>query len=173
MADEIERKYLLNTQQAETVMALLQDKGIVPKSIRQGYLHDTLPVVRMRIVDNAKALMTIKGARRGLTVPEHQWYVPLSEGQSILSDMCSSRLSKKRYEYPLPGTELVAEIDFFEGPLSGLAMVEVEFDTEEHAREFRPTVEWIAQAQEVTTDLAYSNLELARRACKNAQNKPH
>jgi hypothetical protein len=70
--------------------------------------------------------------------------VYLSEAEySALAGVPANALRKVRASYPPFG------VDVFEGPLEGLILAEVEFETEAEQRAFRPIIETVA---EVTTD---------------------
>ena len=78
---------------------------------------------------------------------EELW--PLTEGR---------RLHKRRHV--LPHDDLEFEVDVYEGDLEGLVVAEIEFPSEEVAREFEPP-DWIGR--EVTGDERYLNETLATR----------
>ena len=78
---------------------------------------------------------------------EEHW--PFTEGR---------RLHKRRHV--LPNGDLDFEVDVYEGDLEGLVVAEIEFPSEEAAREFEPPG-WIGQ--EVTGDERYLNETLATR----------
>lgn len=78
---------------------------------------------------------------------EELW--PLTEGR---------RLHKRRHV--LPHGDLEFEVDVYEGDLEGLVVAEIEFPSEEAAREFEPPA-WIGQ--EVTGDERYLNETLATK----------
>lgn len=150
MNTEIERKFLVSQP--------LPDLG-PGKAVRQGYLtpaRETRATVRVRLVDNLHAFLTIKsglGLSRievelPLNIDHFEALWPLTEGR---------RVFKTRYEIALPGGR-AAEFDVYEGHLSGLMTVEVEFDSEADARLFVPS-SWFGQ--EVTGDPRYQNAALA------------
>jgi adenylate cyclase len=74
---------------------------------------------------------------------------PLTEGR---------RLHKRRHV--LPHGDLEFEVDVYEADLEGLVVAEIEFPSEEAAREFEPP-DWIGE--EVTGDERYLNETLASR----------
>jgi adenylate cyclase len=78
---------------------------------------------------------------------EELW--PLTEGR---------RLHKRRYV--LPYGDLEFEVDVYEAGLEGLVVAEIEFPSEDAAREFEPP-DWIGE--EVTGDERYLNETLASR----------
>ena len=78
---------------------------------------------------------------------ERLW--PLTEGR---------RVAKRRYQ--VPHDALTVEIDVFEGPLQGMVVGEVEFDSEEASEAF-DAPDWLGD--EVTGDPRYANESLATR----------
>jgi adenylate cyclase len=78
---------------------------------------------------------------------EELW--PLTEGR---------RLHKRRHV--LPHGDLEFEVDVYEADLEGLVVAEIEFPSEDAAREFEPP-DWIGE--EVTGDERYLNETLASR----------
>lgn len=78
---------------------------------------------------------------------EELW--PLTEGR---------RLHKRRHV--LPHGDLEFEVDVYEADLEGLVVAEIEFPSEDAAREFEPPA-WIGE--EVTGDERYLNETLASR----------
>jgi adenylate cyclase len=148
---EIERKFLL-----DGTPEWLDDYDSA--RIEQGYLAivEGETEVRVRRKDG-QALLTVKQGtgevRREeeieLTGDQFEAMWPLTEGR---------RVAKLRYEVPYEG--LTIEIDVFEGPLSGIVTVEVEFDSEEASAAFEPP-EWLGR--EVTGDPKYANESLATR----------
>ena len=142
-AVEIERKFL---------PVELPDLGkYTKKRIEQGYLC-TDPVVRIRRSDD-EYYMTYKG--KGLLVKE-EYNLPLNEvAYTHMKPKCDGNIIEKdRYLIPLDKDDLVVELDVFDGVMKGLVMAEVEFTSEEQAREFRPP-EWLGE--DVTGDRRYYN----------------
>jgi len=146
---EVERKFLL----AELGTELGE-----PVTIRQGYVAvDGTVSVRLR--DNGtERILTVKGgsgrARAevecDLTSEDFDELWPLTQGR---------RLEKRRHRVPLDGG-LTAEVDLYDGALAGLAVVEVEFRSEESCEAFTAP-DWFGP--EVTDDDRYSNAALATR----------
>jgi adenylate cyclase len=60
----------------------------------------------------------------------------------------------------VPHDELTIEVDVFEGPLAGIIVGEVEFDSTEASQAFEPP-DWLGD--EVTGDPRYANESLAVR----------
>ena len=140
---EIERKYLVKT---------LPDHldQYESKKIAQGYLC-TEPVVRIRR-SNDTYYLTYKG--EGLMVRE-EYNLPLTKEAytHLLPKIDGLLIAKKRYLRPL-NEKLTAELDVFEQELSGLLLVEVEFDTVEEANIFVPPA-WFGE--DVTNSGKYHN----------------
>jgi adenylate cyclase len=72
---------------------------------------------------------------------------PLTQGR---------RLRKRRHVLPQGGVRI--EIDVYQGELEGVVVAEIEFPSEDEAREFEPP-EWLGE--EVTGDRRYLNETLA------------
>lgn len=145
---EIERKYL--------VRRLPDDLSkYEAKKIAQGYLC-TDPVVRIRR-SNDNYYMTYKGD--GLMVRE-EYNLPLTREayEHLLPKIDGLLIAKTRYLIPLTD-RLTAELDVFEGVLSALTLVEVEFDSVEEANAFVPP-EWFGE--DVTGSGKYHNSYLSQ-----------
>jgi adenylate cyclase len=157
MADavEIERKFVL-----DGAPEWLGEHPSV--AIRQGYLAivEGESEVRVRERDPDTVLTVKLGAgevRREVEVELEQgqfealW--PLTEGR---------RVSKRRHV--VPHDDLTIEVDVFDGPLRGLVVAEVEFESEEASAAFDPP-SWLGA--EVTGDGRYANESLATRGAPN------
>lgn len=152
---EIERKYLIKN--------LPDNYREYPfHQIEQGYLC-TDPVVRVRREDHIFYL-TYKG--RGKMIREEH-NLPLTEKaySHLLQKADGNILTKKRYLLPLnsehqakDGKTLTIELDIFEGKFEGLFLAEVEFDTEEEAKNFVPP-DWFGR--DVTFSGEYQNSKLS------------
>jgi adenylate cyclase len=146
---EIERKFL--------VPELPQDLERWPATrIEQGYLAigDDGTEVRVRRRDG-DAVLTVKGTGGRSRIEEEfgiddERFVrlwPLTEGR---------RLEKTRHVIAA-GEGLNIEVDVYSGALSGLAVAEVEFGTEDAADAFEPPA-WFGH--EVTDDARFKNQRL-------------
>jgi adenylate cyclase len=151
MSLEIERKFLVRRKPE-----WLDEHPSV--HIRQGYLAivEGENEVRLREIDDG-ALLTVK---RGSGEVRREEEVELAPDQfrSLWPLTEGLRVAKRRYSVPSDG--LTIEVDVFEGPLRGIVMAEVEFDSEEASKAFRPP-EWLGD--EVTGDGRYANESLASR----------
>jgi CYTH domain-containing protein len=149
---EIERKWLV-----ENVPAEVESGRWDTSKLEQGYLAVTGDVeVRVRRADGGDAWLTVKSAPALTRVEEEMvledgaferlW--PLTEGR---------RLVKHRYSREAD-RGVALELDIYEGALNGLAVLEVEFPSEDAARAFTPP-DWVGR--EVTGEVAYANQTLA------------
>ena len=148
---EIERKFLV----AEPPSDLERWPST---AIEQGYLAitDDRPEVRIRR-RAGKAWLTVKSGSGRVRVEEEieiddgrfERLWPLTEGL---------RIEKTRYEIDGEDGHLI-ELDVYTGPLDGLVVAEVEFDSEEAAEAFAPPG-WMGD--DVTEDVRYKNQLLAR-----------
>lgn len=149
MSLEIERKYLVRS---EDFLA----QATSAEEIDQGYLHEGLPTVRVRL-RGERAYLTIKGQSdaEGLVRAEYEYAIPPEEAHELLTLATAGRLTKTRYLVP-HGTHLW-EVDVFHGCLAGLTLAEIELSQPDEPFELPP---WVGQ--EVTGDPHYYNSALAR-----------
>lgn len=145
MAAEIERRYVVSSIDPEI-------RRFPAKRILQGYFETTpLLSLRVRIVDESKAFLTKKSGS-GLSRYEDERPIELDMAHFLLA-ACPYVLTKTRY------LRDGWEVDFFEGPLTGLVVVEFEMRSE---TEQVTLPSWIKDGREVTDSL--TNLHLARLA---------
>ena len=144
---EIERKFLLKE--------LPENLETYPvRHLEQGYLC-TAPVVRIRR-DNDKYELTYKG--KGCMVREEHNLPLTKEAYEHLREKIDGRLIvKKRYMIPLE--QYTIELDVFDGDLAPLTLAEVEFSSEEDAKNF-VAPEWFAE--DVTFSKLYHNSFLSQ-----------
>ena len=123
--------------------------------IRQGYVAlDGHATVRVR--DNGGTfVLTIKGGE-GRVRTEVEVELDEKRFEALWALTEGRRIEKRRHELPL-GVH-TAELDLFGGVLDGLAIVEVEFDSEEAAGAFEPP-QWFGE--ELTGVPGWSNAALA------------
>lgn len=148
MAAEIERKFL--------VMSDGWRHGVDrSSSIRQGYLAVTEAAsVRVRIIDDAMAALTIKSAAPELSRHEFEYSLPLDDANALMR-LCTGRIIEKRRHVVAIGAHRW-EIDVFAGAHRGLVIAEIELTAPDD--DFaRP--EWLGT--EVTGDGRYLNSSLA------------
>ena len=147
---EIEHKYLVHHEIWKDV-----DKGD-PELIVQGYLHSTEEcTVRVRIT-GSKGYLTIKGETIGITRPEFEYEIPISEANEIIDLFVKKVIRKKRYKITHEG--LIWEVDVFEGKLEGLIVAELEVESE---NTIFNTPHWVSR--NVSNNPAYYNAILIEK----------
>ncbi|ODT67847.1 MAG: adenylate cyclase [Pelagibacterium sp. SCN 63-23] len=149
MAIEIERKFLVAGGGWRDAV-----EGV--SRFQQGYLSShAKATVRIRIVDDERALLTLKGPTEGIRRAEFEYEVPLEDGLALL-EMARPEVVEKRRHIVRHGG-LTWEVDVFEGAHAGLVMAEVELD---HADQAIVLPEWAGR--EVSHDDRYANASLSR-----------
>ena len=148
---EIERKFLL-----PEAPAWLDDHDSV--AIEQGYLAIVEGETEVRL--RRKGDSTILTVKRGTGEVRREEEIELEEDQfgALWPLTEARRVVKRRYE--VPHGDLTIEVDVFEGPLAGIVIGEVEFDSEQASAAFVPP-DWLGD--EVTGDARYANESLAIR----------
>lgn len=154
---EIERKFLLDRRPG-----WLDEHPSV--AIRQGYLAivEGESEVRVREKEDQPVLTVKRGAgevRReeeiDLDPDQFRALWPLTEGRRVA-----------KHRHTVPHDDLTIEVDVFEGPLAGILLAEVEFDSEEASAAFDPPG-WLGT--EVTGDGRYANESLATRGAPEGE----
>lgn len=149
MGREIERKFLVVSEdwrKAATGSALL----------RQGYLSSNAKAtVRVRSEDDARAMLTLKGAAEGISRAEYEYEIPIADARELLVMAAPHVIEKRRHLVPYGG--LTWEVDVFLGRHEGLVMAEVELVD---ANQAVPMPDWAGA--EVTHDDRYNNASLSR-----------
>jgi adenylate cyclase len=145
MGVEIERKFLVRSDAWRNSASGTR--------YRQGYLCSRPGCsVRVRLGGDA-AWLTVKGETTGMTRPEFEYPVPLSDADGLLALCLQPLIEKVRYRLDFAG--LVWEIDEFAGANAGLVVAEVELQHADQAVELPP---WAGR--EVTGDPRYYNANL-------------
>jgi adenylate cyclase len=151
MPAEIERRFLVGDS------ATAAERADRSERVEQGYvaIDPDGTQVRVRRLGNDTLLTVKRGAGRErfeaeleIDESDFQDLWPLTEGR---------RIAKRRH-YGDAGGGAEFEADVFDGPLRGLAMVEVEFGSVDESERFQPP-DWFGR--EVTDDHRYSNVKLA------------
>lgn len=145
---EIERKFLI--KQLPHKLSLYQSH-----TIEQAYLC-TEPVVRIRCQDE-DYILTYKS--KGFLSRE-EYNLPLTQEsyEHLKKKADGIVISKKRYLIPIENG-LYIELDVFNAPYEDLRLAEVEFPTEEIAKNFIPPA-WFGE--EVTYSSRYQNSTLSK-----------
>lgn len=154
---EIERKYAIHNIPGE----LSQYQY---KEIEQGYLCHN-PTIRIRKMKDEyiltyKSKIGIEKKPEGSAIFNNEIELPLTKEayQELLSKIDHNLVKKIRYYIPLEN-QLVAELDVFEGILTGLVFAEVEFPDERASNQFIPP-DWFGK--ELSADKRYSNYSLSK-----------
>lgn len=150
---EFERKFI--------VTDAVPSSGWDWEELAQGYLYSNhgyaLRVRSARGHDGTlTCTMTLKGPRSGLGRPEAEWRIPSQDAEALLAE-ATGAVSKRRYTRHVG--DLMWTVDVFGGANAGLVMAEVEGPEGGVADAEIP--DWCGE--EVTTDIRYTNAELAKR----------
>lgn len=149
MPYEIERKFLVRDDRWRASAGH-------PVLIRQAYLPRSESVsLRVRIIDNEKATLTLKAPVAEIRRLEFEYPIPLEDSAAMLALRDGGLIEKFRYR--LPWQDLVWEIDVFQSENEGLIVAEIELPHEDKTFE-KP--DWLGR--EVTSERRYSNASLAK-----------
>jgi len=154
MAFEIERKYLVNSNEFK----LQAQKKL---HITQGFISiDKNAVVRIRIQDKL-AFITIKGESNKSGTTRYEWEksINLDEAKDLLLLSKTKPITKTRFLINFKNH--IFEVDEFYDSNAGLIIAEVELN---NADEVFEKPEWLGK--EVTGDLKYYNVMLAQHPFK-------
>lgn len=147
MGWEIERRFLVRVADA---MWLRLGEGY---HLRQGYVRNGEPSVRIRIGEARGAVLTCKSGS-GIRRSENEAIVP-DEMAQVLFRAAEDRVVEK-IRWRVGDWEL----DRFLGPLDGLMLMEIELEAEDQA--MPPVPEGIHILREVTDDKRFVSGHLAR-----------
>jgi CYTH domain-containing protein len=148
MAKEIERKFLVRS---DAWRSAVQSKSV----LKQGYVASMDDrSVRVRILDEKTARLTLKIGRSTLTRDEFEYEIPVSDAEELLENAIGIVIEKTRHRVPHEG--FVWEVDVFAGVHRGLIIAEVEMQAETDSPSLPA---WLGR--EVTGDFRYSNQALA------------
>jgi adenylate cyclase len=150
MAIEIERKFLVTGEDWKPHV-------VARKRLRQAYLaRPGKTSVRVRIIDDASASLTIKSQGARTSRLEFEYPIPVKDGLFLLDMREGHLLSKVRHVVRYDGSTW--EVDVFEGENAGLVIAEIELEHEQQSFTRPP---WLGR--EVTHEQRYSNSRLAQR----------
>ncbi len=158
MAIEIEKKYLLNSHE---IINLLEQDGVdfIVKQITQAYLkisknHE----IRLRTIDKRYFLTQKYGL--GLVREEIEQELDKITFRFMKKNIIGKTINKTRYIFKLEN--LHANIDIYKKNFKNLAILEIEFEDENSALEFKLPEFFIKFIdKEVTHDESYKNKNLA------------
>ena len=148
MAKEIERKFLVASDG-------WQDEADGGTSLVQAYIVTMDDrSARVRIMDNARARLTIKISNGSMTRYEFEYDIPVDDAKELMSKAIGLVIEKTRYEVKHSG--FIWEVDVYGGAHAGLVIAEVELGAEGDTPELPA---WLGT--EVTGDPLYSNQSLS------------
>lgn len=143
---EIERKFLVN---------MLPSLSSYPtKKITQAYISIN-PVIRIRQLET-QYFLTVK-SQGHIMRQEFEIPITIEQYEGLYSKIEGLPIEKIRYFIPLE-QGLTAELDVYEGHLTGLSTVEVEFSSLEDSNNFLPP-SWFGK--DISLDYRYKNNHLA------------
>ena len=149
---EIERKFLVKSAQ-------FIESASSKKSICQGYINlDPKRSVRIRIIDNSRSFISIKGKPfcKGLSRFEWEKEIPFEESEKLMLMCLPNKIEKIRYIVHFKGADF--EVDVFKGANLGLTVAEIELDDVKGSFE-KP--KWLGE--EVTGIEKYYNQKLCEK----------
>lgn len=152
---EIEKKWLILREDIPYDLEKADKYEII-----QTYLNFN-PEMRVRnINDGEMYIFTVKRDTEelGLTREEYEIYISEEEYYNLLKKQEGTTIYKTRYQLP-DENGLIMAFDIFSGDFTGLAYMEIEFESEAAAEEYG-NPEWVKK--DITRDLNYKNGHLAR-----------
>lgn len=160
MAIETERKFLVKSDDW---------RHDVQSSCRlvQGYaeVSGALSTLRVRIIDQTTAVLTLKGKSNGISRSEYEYDIPLEDAAAMMNEFCGTRVVEK-IRHTVPCGDLTWEVDEFINANTGLLIAEIELPTPETVF---PQPEWLGE--EITGDSRYGNGYLSKTPFTQWQSK--
>lgn len=156
---EIERKYLVKDSS-------YRNKAVSQHRIMQGYIsQDPDRTVRVRLKDG-KGYITIKSRpdEKGWSRYEFEKQITAEEAHELFKLCLPSVIDKVRYNVPFGN--ILVEVDEFGGDNAGLVVAEIEMESEDQVYDVPDFI-----GQEVTGDVRYYNVQLARQPYKEWKNE--
>ncbi len=159
---EIERKYLAKP----TIEAFIDTNRLHEHKIEQFYTHiDADKSIRYRKMDDRYYKTVKKGS--GAIREEYEKEIPKKQYKKMKKQHRGKIIKKRRYLWNHEG--LHYDIDLYQGTLSGLQTLEVEFPNETAYRDYRvPKAIEHFLLDEVTKNEAYKNRSLALQGIPSA-----
>ena len=147
MSWEIERRFLVRVEDAVWYRL---GEGY---PMRQGYILNGNPSVRIRVGEPRGAVLTSKSGS-GIRREEHETIVPDEIAEALFQAAGDRVIEKVRWKLG------PWELDRFLGPLEGLALLEIELETEDETLPEPPAD--VLVLREVTDDKRFVSGRLAR-----------
>lgn len=151
MSVEIERKFLIKN-------FAWRDQVVEDQHITQAYIKSEDATVRIRCyTDTRKAIVTLKGKRKGLWRLEYEYEIPYKDAKEMQKTLCQGNIVEKT-RHLLKHDGMMWELDEFHGINSGLFIAELELKSEDQAFN-KP--KWVGK--EVSYESRYRNSRLSMR----------
>ncbi len=149
MGIEIERRFLVENEDWKSQVILSED-------FSQGYLNSNSDewAIRVRIIDNNKAYITLKSSINGLNNYEFEYQIPYKDAIELLT-LSKYQITKTRYQLKINKKNWV--VDSFRGSNTSLKIAEIELSSES---EVIKVPSWCGQ--EITGIKSLSNVSLAK-----------
>lgn len=170
---EIEKKFLIDIKKVPTNFFT----DYVPLILVQTYLvsdNSSEKRVRMTYDPTTKSTTftrTTKSKKTGNGLIRQEYEEEIDQttyNKAITEQMAPNTHQIKKLRYRI--SNLKYEIDIYQEELSSLAILEIEFDSEQEANSFNARdLDWIIK--EVTDDKSFSNAELAKKVVSKNKNR--
>ena len=150
MGIEIERRFLVKNED-------WRSKEILSEDFSQAYLDSNSDewTVRIRIINNKQAYITLKSFLNGFTNYEFEYQIPITDAIELFN-LSKNKITKTRYQLKLDNKNWV--VDSFKDLNSSLTIAEIELNSEaEHLQ----IPSWCEQ--EITGIKSLSNASLAKK----------
>lgn len=148
MGQEIERKFLVSGD------GWRSERGDETEIVQAYIAIGEKAHVRVRIVNGASAVITIKDSKKALARQEFEYPIPVTDAKALLALRTGNLIEKTRRR--IRRDKVVWEVDCFRRGLDGLILAEVECDD---AGKMITLPDWVGR--EVTGDPDYYNVSLA------------
>ena len=149
MGIEIERRFLVKNED-------WRSKVILSEDFSQAYLNSNIDewTVRIRIINNNQAYITLKSSLNGFTNYEFEYQIPIQDAIELFN-LSKNKITKTRYQLKIDEKDWV--VDSFKGLNSSLTIAEIELDSESEKIQIPA---WCKQ--EITGIKSLSNASLAK-----------
>ncbi len=154
MPQEIEKKFLLKNNS-------WRNNVIKTTIIKQSYMYINKGVVRIRIIDDIKAFITLKSHNVDITRNEYEYSIPLNDANEMIVNLCDSDiLHKKRHHLEFDAMEWVID-EFF---ANNAPLITAEIELESPDQKFN-IPEWLGE--DVSQDSRFFNSNLIIKPYKS------
>ena len=122
MGIEIERRFLVDNEDWKSEV-------IVSEEFSQAYLNSNIDewTIRVRIINNAKAYLTLKSSINGLVNYEFEYSIPIKDAIELIK-LSKYKITKTRYQLQINKKNWV--VDSFDGSNSSLKIAEIELNSD-------------------------------------------